>query len=88
MADKTQPREGRRTTINRPEYDSLRAVLRACVQASGLSQREVSLGLGRGEEYLNRILVGRRTLEWIELIELCRAIGVEPLDVLTRALKP
>jgi hypothetical protein len=87
VVDKSAPRNGRLESINRPEYESLRFELSRCFTSAGISQRSVSLKLGKGEEWVNRILVGRRTVEWSELLDICNAIGADPEQVIIDALR-
>lgn len=87
MSDKQGPRQGRWSSIHRPEYEALREVLSEAVVASGISQREVSRKLGKPPTHINRVLKARRTLEWSELLDLCEALGVNVLDVVTEAMR-
>jgi lambda repressor-like predicted transcriptional regulator len=86
VADKV-PRDGRSQSLNRPEYEALRAELLANIKSYGASQRSISLKLGHGEEWLNRILVGRKTVEWSELLDICKAIGVDPVSLQVAVLQ-
>jgi len=81
------PRDGRRTQINRPEYLALRDALQAALDSSGVGQRELSRKLNKPFVYMNRILQGRRTLEFAEFLDICEALGVDPIEVFTEAMQ-
>ena len=79
-------REGRTRKLERDEYAGLRHALGAAIKKAGLSQREVSKRLGMQSSYVNKILKGNRTVDWIELLDICAAIGVNPIHLIRQAL--
>ncbi len=80
-------REGRRTQIDRAEYQALREAIEAAMVRSGIGQRELSRKLNKPFVYINRILNARRTLEFAEFLDICDAIGVDPLEVFATAIR-
>jgi len=44
----------------------------------GIGQRELSRLLEKPPVYMNRVLQGRRTLEFAEILDICEAMGVQP----------
>ena len=80
-------REGRTRKLERDEYVGLRNALSAAIEKSGLSQREVSKRLGMQSSYVNKILKGNRTLDYVELLDLANVIGISPLTLLKQALQ-
>lgn len=87
MNAKGQYREGRRSQIDRPEYQALRKALGDALAESRIGQRELSRKLGKPEVYINRILQGRRTVEFAELLEICEGIGANPIEIFTHAIE-
>jgi len=67
-----------------------RAILTAVAgarRAAGLSQRELSERLGEAVNYVQRIESGERGLQVAEFIEIARAVGIDPVDLLRRCLR-
>ena len=81
-----QPREHHRDRLSRPEYDRLRAALQSAIDAAGLSQRELSSRLGMPSSFVNKVLKGTRPLELTELLDLARATGADPVELLRDAV--
>jgi len=67
-----------------------RAILGAVAdarRAAGLSQRELSERLGEAINYVQRIESGERGLQVSEFIEVARAIGIDPVELLRRCIR-
>jgi transcriptional regulator with XRE-family HTH domain len=67
-----------------------RAVIDSIASArreSGLSQRELSEQLGEAINFIQRIESGERNVSVVEFISIARVIGVDPCDLLRRALR-
>lgn len=78
-------REGRfRKQIARPEYERLRNELRLEIERAGVSQRELSARLGMRSSYVNKIVMGQRTVELGELLDILSALEVDPIEFLGR----
>ena len=82
-----EPRVGRKGQINRREYVALREVLAEAMAAAGIGQRELSKKLGKPHVYIHRILNGRRTLEFAELLDICNSIGLNAAEAVNEALR-
>lgn len=54
---------------------------------AGLSQRELSEQLGEAINFIQRIESGERNVSVVEFLSIARAIGVDPCDMLRRALR-
>lgn len=54
---------------------------------TGIGQRELSRKLGKPFVYVNRILQARRSIEFVELLNICEAIGADPVEVFTTAIQ-
>jgi len=59
----------------------------AARQAAGISQRALAAKLKRSESYISKFEAGERRLEVCELLDLCAAIGADPLALLGRVLQ-
>lgn len=77
-----EPREGRARKLERDEYKRLRALLADRMTELGMSQRELGKLLGMSSSYVNKLILGKRTLELTEFLDLCRALQLEPTQVL------
>jgi transcriptional regulator with XRE-family HTH domain len=67
-----------------------RAVLAAVADArrtARLSQRQLSERLGEAVNYVQRIESGERGLQVSEFIEVARAIGIDPVELLRRCIR-
>lgn len=54
---------------------------------SGVGQRELSRRLNKSFVYINRVLQARRTLEFAEILEICEALEVDPIEIFTAAIQ-
>lgn len=79
--------DGRLGKIDRPEYVGLRTALADAMTKRGISQRQLSEQLGKPHVFVNRILQGRRSIEWSELIDICDCIGVSVREIVDSALE-
>lgn len=67
-----------------------RAILGAIAEArrtAGLSQRQLSERLKEANNYIQRIESGERGLQVSEFVEIARALDIDPLEMLRRALR-
>lgn len=51
-----------------------------------MSQRDLSGKLGRAQNYVHKLEIGERKLEFLEAIDLAEALGLDPFDLLDRVL--
>jgi len=56
--------------------------MRACREASGISQQELARRLGRPQSYVSKAEMGERRLDVVEFLQFMRAIEGEPLALL------
>lgn len=54
--------------------------------AAGISQRALAAKLKRSPSYISKFEAGERRLEVCEFIDVCKAIGVDPLELLGRVM--
>jgi transcriptional regulator with XRE-family HTH domain len=67
-----------------------RALIAAIVEArdaTGLSQREFAKKLNRTNNFVWRIEAGERKVDVLEFIEIAKAAGLDPLELLRRVLR-
>ncbi|WP_341937929.1 helix-turn-helix domain-containing protein [Marinimicrobium sp. C2-29] len=62
-------------------WDHNRQVLRELLrqlrkERAGLTQVELSQALGRPQSYVSKYETGERRLDYVEVVEICQAIGV------------
>ena len=69
-------------TIHDHRYIEAVALLRKAREDAGLTQREVARLLGRPQSYVSKVETCERRVDFVELLQLCRAIGVA-LDAVT-----
>lgn len=62
-------------SIHRPEYDVLRAMVRALREGAGITQVEMSARLGRSQSFVSDIERGVRRLDILELRDICSLAG-------------
>jgi transcriptional regulator with XRE-family HTH domain len=67
--------------------DALVATLTQARKEAGLSQVALAMKLRCQQSMIARIESGERRIDLVELVILCRAIGVDPSDVL-KAIAP
>jgi transcriptional regulator with XRE-family HTH domain len=51
-------------------------------KAAGLTQQDLAGRLGRPQSFVSKVELGERRLDVIEFLELCRAIGMDPHQLL------
>lgn len=68
-------------------HRSLCSVIAEARKHAGLSQQELARRLRRSQSFIAKIEVGERRVDVIEFIEIARATGVEPTELLQRTLK-
>lgn len=56
------------------------------MEAAGITQRELSKKLGMPSSFMNKVMKGTRPLEVTELIDVARALGVGPADLIQKSL--
>lgn len=69
-------------TIHNPAYRELVARLRDYREASGASQSELARALGWPQQRLSAVEAGARRLDVLEFLQLTRALGRSPADLI------
>lgn len=63
-------------TIHDQRYIEAAALLRKARESSGLTQQEVARLLGRPQSYVSKVETCERRVDYVELLQLCRVMGV------------
>ena len=66
---------------------SLRAIIREELSRQRLSEREVSLKLGKDHAFINKVLRGERCLDFVELVDLAEHLGLSADDLVRRSIQ-
>lgn len=69
-------------TLNKREYDVLLDLLRTARERAGLTQHGLSKALDEDPMYIHKVENKDRRLDLLEFVELCRALRMDPRDVL------
>jgi transcriptional regulator with XRE-family HTH domain len=69
------------------KHRALMAAIVAARQSAGLTQRQLAAKLKRSNSFVWKIEAGERRVEVLEFVEIARATGVDPADLLTRAVR-
>jgi transcriptional regulator with XRE-family HTH domain len=69
--------------LHSPPYRKLRAALAEARTAAGLTQSDVAKRLRRPQSFVSKYENGERSLDVIEFVSVCRALGADPIEVLT-----
>lgn len=71
-------------SLHSPEYQALIDVLTAIRQEAGLDQEELSRRVGQARMYIYKCETLRRRVDAVEVLEVSKALGLQPLDVFAR----
>lgn len=64
------------------EYANFIKTLSAVRKANGLSQQQVADALGKPQSFVSKYESGERRLDVVEFIGICRALAVDPVQIL------
>jgi transcriptional regulator with XRE-family HTH domain len=62
--------------------ERLRSELRKARKRASLKQVEVAAMLGKPQSYIAKIENGERRIDLIETIQLCKVVGLDPLQLM------
>jgi transcriptional regulator with XRE-family HTH domain len=74
-------------TIATKRHRRLVELLIAERKRAGIRQAELARRVGKTQTFVARIEAGQRRIDAIELLSLCRIIGVDPIRVVRKVLK-
>lgn len=69
------------------DYQRLLAVLKALRREAGVTQAELGAWLGNTQTFVSKFERGERRLDITEFVDICEALGVEPLVAFARYLE-
>ena len=70
-----------------PLTEAIASILREAVESRGLLQRQVADAIGQSQTQVSRYLRGEVTMDAEEIDKMCRVVGLNIADVITRADK-
>lgn len=73
--------------LRSPKHRALIAALVEARTATGLSQRDFAKKLGRTNNFVWRIEAGERQVNVLEFIEIAKAAGVQPDELIRRVAR-
>jgi len=68
-------------SVRTREYDTLLTVLKAARKSAHLTQRDLSLKLGKSFSYIAKIEKGTRRIDVVDFIEIAAALGIDPNEL-------
>ncbi len=71
-------------SLRTPEHLALMQVLIEVRKEAGLTQQELAERLKRPQSFVAKVETGERRLDVVEMIELARAIGCSPANLIER----
>lgn len=73
-------------SLRSPLHEALRKILRRERKEAGLSQKQLAGRVGCSQSAISNIETGGRGIDVAELVEVARAIGRDPRDLLAEAM--
>lgn len=74
-------------SLHSPRHLRLRALLIDVRQKAGLTQAELASRLERPQSFVSKYEGGERRIDVVEFVEICEAVGVDPVDMLRYVLR-
>ena len=74
-------------TIRTQRHLKLVEILVAARRAAGIRQAELARRVSKTQTFVARFEAGQRRIDAIELLALCRIIGIDPIKVIRKLLK-
>lgn len=78
---------GMRRTTKTDHHLTFRELLLATRKTNGVTQAEVARRLGRPQSFVAKVENGERRLDVVEPVSYARAIGAEPLAIMTKSIE-
>lgn len=69
------------SSVGTAEYDQLLAVIKEARIRANITQRALSLALGKSVTYIDKVERGVRRLDVIEFCMIAKALGASPLEL-------
>jgi transcriptional regulator with XRE-family HTH domain len=64
--------------LERQKYEFFRSELKKARLTSGLLQKDLAKSLHRPQSYISKIESGERSINVVEFMNYCQAIGIDP----------
>lgn len=74
-------------SIHHHHYKLLLAHLREIRESAGFTQADLAKALGRTQGHISKIECGDRRMDALQFIEICEALGADPVMVLARFME-
>lgn len=74
-------------SIHHRHYKLLLAHLRELREAAGVTQAALAQSLGHTQGHISKIECGDRRMDALQFVEICEALGVDPIVAFTRFVK-
>ena len=75
------------SSVGTAEYDQLLVVLREARKRANVTQRALSVTLGKSVTYIDKIERGVRRIDVVEFCQIARALAIEPQALLITYLQ-
>lgn len=73
-------------TLDSKTYKDLRRTLTTARSRAGITQSDLAARLQRAQSFVSKYESGERRLDVVEFLEVCKALSVSPVSVLTEVL--
>lgn len=87
VASRRSTADTRTSARSRSEYQSCLAILRETRVKAGVSQNELARRLGRPQSWVEKCESGARRVDFVELIQIAKALDVSPVTILQACRK-
>jgi transcriptional regulator with XRE-family HTH domain len=74
-------------SLQSPVYKKLRRVLRSARETAGMTQDDVASRMHRPQSFVSKLEGGERHLDVAEFLDLCNALGVSPVSVISELVE-
>jgi transcriptional regulator with XRE-family HTH domain len=69
------------------EWEILANTLKECREEANLSARELSIKLNRDPAYIFKVETGIQFPDFVAVLDIANAIGVDPLEIVSRVIR-
>jgi transcriptional regulator with XRE-family HTH domain len=74
-------------STHHPNYQTLLALLRDLRERAGVTQLALAESLGNTQTFISKVERGERRIDVVEFIEICEALGTEPIAAFSEYLQ-
>lgn len=69
-------------SLHSPRYDQFREILIRARKDANLTQAQLSGKVGRPQSFISKYEGGERRLDVIEFLDVCAAVGINPIAII------